>query len=111
MSTTLLISIIITLLFSALFSGMEIAFISADRVRLELDYQKEGLTSKIIHFFYSNKERFISTMLVGNNIALIIYGIFMAKLLEPWIVLFVSNDFVTVLIQTIISTIIILFTA
>ena len=111
MSSTLIISILITLLFSAFFSGMEIAFISADRVRLELDNRKEGSTSDILRFFYSNTERFISTMLVGNNIALIIYGILMAKLIEPWLNLFCSNELLVALIQTVLSTIIILFTA
>lgn len=111
MTSSLFISIIITLLFSAFFSGMEMAFISADRVRLELDNQKEGTTTNIIKFFYSHTERFISTMLVGNNIALIIYGILMAKLLEPAILTLCGNEFVVVLIQTILSTIIILFTA
>lgn len=111
MTSSLFISIIITLLFSAFFSGMEIAFISADRVRLELDNQREGATSNIIRFFYSHTERFISTMLVGNNIALIIYGILMAKLLEPWIGLWCDNEFLIVTLQTIASTIIILFTA
>ena len=111
MISSLLISIVITLLFSAFFSGMEIAFISADRVRLELDYRKEGTTSHIIQFFYSNTERFISTMLVGNNIALIIYGILMAKMIEPWILYFCSNELLVALIQTLLSTIIILFTA
>lgn len=90
---------------------MEMAFISADRVRLELDNQREGATSNIIRYFYAHTERFISTMLVGNNIALIIYGILMAKLLEPWIIPFCPNDFLVALIQTIASTIIILFTA
>ena len=111
MSSSLIVSIIITLLFSAFFSGMEMAFISADRVRLELDNQREGATSNIIRYFYAHTERFISTMLVGNNIALIIYGILMAKLLEPWIIPFCPNDFLVALIQTIASTIIILFTA
>ena len=109
MSSSLIVSIIITLLFSAFFSGMEMAFISADRVRLELDNQREGATSNIIRYFYAHTERFISTMLVGNNIALIIYGILMAKLLEPWIIPFCPNDFLVALIQTIASTIIILF--
>lgn len=111
MTSSLFISIIITLLFSAFFSGMEMAFISADRVRLELDNQREGTTTNIIKFFYSHTERFISTMLVGNNIALIIYGILMAKLLEPVILTLCGNEFIVVLIQTILSTIIILFTA
>lgn len=108
----LIISIIITLLFSAFFSGMEMAFISANRVRLELDKQNGGLTAKALNYFYSHSEKFISTMLVGNNIALIIYGIFMAKLLEgPIYTHITSSSFLVVLFQTIISTIIILFTA
>lgn len=111
MSSNLYISILVTLLFSAFFSGMEMAFISANRVRLELDNQKEGATSRIIKFFYSHTERFISTMLVGNNIALIIYGILMARLLEPWISTFCHNDFLVVALQTLASTVIILFTA
>ena len=112
MDYTLLISIFITLIFSAFFSGMEMAFISANRMRLELDKQEGGWTARILQFFYSHSERFISTMLVGNNIALIIYGILMADLLEPIFRIYISdNDFLVVLLQTIASTIIILFTA
>ena len=65
-------SILITILFSAFFSGMEMAFISANRVRLELDKQNGGLTARALNYFYSHSEKFISTMLVGNNIALIV---------------------------------------
>ena len=108
----LYLSILITLLFSAFFSGMEMAFISADRVRLELDKQNGGATARVMNYFYGHTEKFISTMLVGNNIALIIYGILMAQLLEDpirrWLV---QNDFVVVLVQTLCSTLIILFTA
>lgn len=108
----LLISILITLLFSAFFSGMEIAFISANRVRLELDKQNEGLTARALQYFYGHSERFISTMLVGNNIALIIYGILMAQLIEGPIERHIThNEFLVVLLQTILSTILILFTA
>lgn len=108
----LYLSLLITLLFSAFFSGMEMAFISANRVRLELDKQNGGVTARALNYFYSHSEKFISTMLVGNNIALIIYGIFMAQLIAPPIRQFVTqNDFLVVLIQTITSTIIILFTA
>lgn len=109
---SLYISILITLLFSAFFSGMEIAFISANRVRLELDKQNDGLKARALKYFYSHSERFISTMLVGNNIALIIYGILMAKLMNGPIEQYITqNEFFVVLLQTIFSTIIILFTA
>ena len=112
MSYTLLCSIIFTVLWSAFFSGMEIAFISANRIRLELDKQEGGWTARILQYFYSHSERFISTMLVGNNIALIIYGILMAQLIEPPIREYLyTNDFLVVLTQTVLSTIIILFTA
>jgi len=112
MSYTLLFCIALTLLFSAFFSGMEMAFISADRIRLELDKQEGGWVARILQYFYNHSERFISTMLVGNNIALIIYGILMAQLMESPIREYISeNDFLVVLTQTILSTIIILFTA
>ncbi len=111
MFTSLIIPIIITLLFSAFFSGMEISFLSANRVRLELDNQKGGLTTNIIKFFYNHHERFISTMLVGNNIALIVYGLFFAQLLEEPLSRYVwDNEAFVVLAQTILSTIIVLFT-
>ena len=112
MSYSLLFCILLTLLFSAFFSGMEMAFISADRIRLELDKQEGGWVARILQYFYNHSERFISTMLVGNNIALIIYGILMAQLMESPIREYISeNDFMVVLTQTILSTIIILFTA
>jgi len=112
MSYSLLFCIALTLLFSAFFSGTEMAFISADRIRLELDKQEGGWTARILQYFYNHSERFISTMLVGNNIALIIYGILMAQLIEPIIREYLfQNDFLVVLTQTICSTIIILFTA
>jgi len=109
---TLYFPILVALLFSAFFSGMEMAFISANRVRLELDKQNGGITARALNYFYGHTEKFISTMLVGNNIALIVYGIFMAQLLEPPIRDYVtSNDFLVVLVQTLASTLIILFTA
>jgi len=112
MSYSLLGGIALTLLFSAFFSGTEMAFISANRIRLELDKQEGGWTARILQYFYSHSERFISTMLVGNNIALIIYGILMAQLIEPAVSHYITdNDFLIVLTQTICSTLIILFTA
>ena len=62
------------MVFSAFFSGMEIAFITSNRVRVGLDVQKKGLTSSLINIFYSHQDMFISTMLVGNNIMLVVYG-------------------------------------
>ncbi len=111
MFLSLILPILITLLFSAFFSGMEMAFFSANRVRLELDNRKSGMTSHILKYFYSNSERFISTMLVGNNISLVVYGIFFAQLLEPFISRHLwDNEAFVVFMQTVLSTLIVLFT-
>lgn len=104
------ISLIITMAFSAFFSGMEIAFVSVDKLRFEME-RKGGITSRILSVFFRNPNEFISTMLVGNNIALVIYGILMAQiigdtLLKGWM----DNQFLMVLSQTVISTLIILVT-
>ena len=80
---TTVFMIIIPLLLSAFFSGIEIAFVSSNKVRFELDMKKKTLLGRILNLFYHHQEEFISTMLVGNNIALVIYGIGMADLLSP----------------------------
>ena len=107
----LLTTAIISLLFSAFFSGVEIAFISANKLKLELDKSKRRLTSKMIAFFSKNESDFITTMLVGNNIALVVYGIVMTQILTSKFEYIFSSDIVFLLVQTIITTLIVLVTA
>ena len=102
--------ILLTLVASALFSGMEIAFLSSDKLRLELDRNKGGLSAKILGLIYSRPDRFITTMLLGNNVALVIYGLLMAELMEPWLISILGdNDGIILLAQSILSTLLILF--
>ncbi|MBC8299770.1 MAG: HlyC/CorC family transporter [Pelagibacterales bacterium] len=107
----LITTALVALLFSAFFSGVEIAFISANKLQLELDKSKGKFYSKMIAFFSKNESDFITTMLVGNNIALVVYGIVMTQILTPKLELFFNSDFILLLIQTIIATLIVLVTA
>lgn len=117
MSPTLLTIwvILISITMSAFFSGMEIAFVTANRLRLEMERKKNTLPSRIIKPFRKYPAQFITTMLIGNNIALVVYGIFMGsliiKLLFPMYLNIEQIPYWLLLIQTIISTIIILVTA
>ena len=102
---------VISLICSALFSGTEIAYITADRVRTQIDVKRGGLLGNIIRRFYSNSEFFISSILVGNNIMLVIYGMGAAALLEPVLKPLVdNNEALVLLLQTLISTLVILLT-
>lgn len=107
--------IIVMLLFSGFFSGMEIAFVSSNRLKQELDLKRHILPARVLSAFYTNPSRFIGALLLGNNIALVIYGIAMAYLLEPAIIKTLpaayNSGFIILIIQTIISTLLILFTA
>lgn len=99
------------LLASAFFSGMEIAFLSANRLKIEIEKQNNSFISRLVMLMTKNPSLYISTMLVGNNIALVIYGICMTKYIEPIIFSYFANDIVVLLVNTIISTAIILVTA
>jgi len=103
--------VIVTLLFSAFFSGIEIAFISSNRLKLELDKSSDSFISKTIAIFSRDESNFIASMLIGNNIALVIFSISMTKLLDPFLNEVISSSFLLLFTQTIISTIVILITA
>ncbi|MGB5205466.1 hemolysin family protein [Eudoraea sp.] len=119
MDSSILI-ICICLLLSAFFSGMEIAFISANKIHIEIEKKQEGLLAQILTRLTKKPSKFIATMLIGNNIALVVYGLYMGELLMNWfqtklasennLVQLLFTDF-SLLTQTLISTIIILLTA
>ena len=107
-----LLTIILSLLFSAFFSGMEIAFVASNKLHIELMKKRGELNARILSYFLETPSRFIATMLVGNNIALVVYGIEMAKILEPHIEYYLtSNDILVLMVQTFVSTLLVLVTA
>ncbi|MFT6215789.1 MAG: CBS domain containing-hemolysin-like protein, partial [Roseivirga sp.] len=107
--------ILITLIFSAFFSGTEIAFVTSSKLQIELQKKQGLLSGKILAFFTQKPSRLINTALVGNTIALVIYGYFMALILEPIITRvvpeYLSNPGTVLVIQTLLSTLLVLFTA
>jgi len=114
------ITIIISLLFSAFFSGMEIAYVSSNKIHIEIEKKQNGLLAKILSKLTVKPSKFIATMLIGNNIALVIYGFFMGDLLVDWFQTMLPSDYQIInialtdfnlLTQTIISTLLILITA
>jgi|TARA_B110000902_G_scaffold83297_2_gene98898 putative hemolysin len=110
-----LLMICICLIFSGFFSGMETAYISADKLRIEMLSQKKGLMASSLSYFQRHRARFLSTTLVGNNLALVLYGILMANLLEPRILNtlphWIDSPIIALVIQTLIATFIVLITA
>lgn len=107
--TNLLIGLIVSMVFSAFFSGMEIAFVSSNRLRAEMDREKNGLAQRAIAVFYRHPNNFVSTMLVGNNIALVIYGILFARIFDATLFAPLS-DGMRVTCDTLLSTLVVLFT-
>lgn len=113
------IIIILSLLFSAFFSGMEIAFISANKIHIEIEKKQDGILALVLTRLTKKPSKFIATMLIGNNIALVIYGLFMGEVLMNWftgmqpeyeVLKVLITDF-SLLTQTLISTFVILITA
>ncbi|WP_041627289.1 hemolysin family protein [Owenweeksia hongkongensis] len=107
-----------SLLFSAFFSGVEIAFVSSNKFHIEIENKKGNFAYQLLSQLVKKPSRFIATMLVGNNIALVIYGMFMPELLNPYLEAinpyiggFFSNEYALLLVQTLISTILILVIA
>jgi len=112
--------IIISLILSAFFSGMEIAFVSANRIHIEIEKKQEGILAAVLNKLTASPSKFIATMLIGNNIALVVYGLFMGDLLMQWFQRVLPSDSLLIqalltdfnlLTQTLISTVIILLTA
>lgn len=108
MGTTIFL-IILTLLFSAMFSGIEIAFLSANKLKIELSFQRGTLSGKILNDYIKNPSKFIITTLLGNNIVLITFGILCAGLLEPILDRYLASHVLVIAIQTVISTTVVLF--
>lgn len=109
-SASALVITIIAILLSGLFSGTEIAFMQSSKVRIGIDASKGGIINRIISGFNRSQDMFISTLLVGNNVVLVIYGISISVIINPWIESWCPNDAGMLIINTIISTIIILIT-
>lgn len=100
--------ILLTLVFSAIFSGIEIAFLSANKLKIELSYQRGTLSGKILNDYTKNPSKFIITTLLGNNIALISFGILTASILEPFLEDYITSSFLILVIQTVITTSVVL---
>ncbi|MDC0570271.1 hemolysin family protein [Flavobacteriaceae bacterium] len=112
--------IVLSLLFSAFFSGMEIAFVSSNKIHIEIEKKQSGFLSNLLKKITAKPSKFIATMLIGNNIALVVYGLYMGDVLVNWFAQYLSTDStllhylfneLSLLTQTIISTLVILVTA
>ncbi len=103
--------ILVAIIFSAFFSGMEIAFVSANRLRIELDRKQGAFGSRFIKLFLDNPGQYIATMLIGNNIALVVYGLFFSRLLTPVLMPMIKSEIAVLVINTVISTAVILLIA
>ena len=110
MMTAQIIGLIVSMVFSAFFSGMEIAFVASNRMLAEMSREKNNLPHRAIALFYRHPNNFVSTMLVGNNIALVIYGILFAQIFDQLLFNQLLNDAARVAADTLLSTAVVLFT-
>ncbi len=118
--TIYVVIIVVSLMLSAFFSGMEIAYVSSNKIHIEIEKKQEGILAKVLRRLTRKPSKFITTMLIGNNIALVIYGFFMGDLLVNWFQTLLPSNYgfvnyllldLSLLTQTVISTFIILITA
>ena len=103
--------VLVMLVLSAFFSGLEIAFLTANKLRIELQSKRNVFPSQIISFFVRNSSHFISTMLVGNCISLVVFSIFMSQIIQPHLIQYINSPILILLLTTVLSTIFILVTA
>ncbi|MFT5860168.1 MAG: putative hemolysin [Flavobacteriaceae bacterium] len=107
-----LVGIIVTLIFSAFFSGMEIAYISSNRLKIELDKSKGTINTKTISFFYKRESHFLAMLLLGNNISLVFFGLFSAIVLNPILHSWgIEEGALMLILQTVLSTVLVLIVA
>ncbi|MBI3500189.1 MAG: HlyC/CorC family transporter [Bacteroidetes bacterium] len=109
--TTPWIIVLVMLILSAFFSGLEIAFLTSNKLRIELLKKRNIFPAQILSYFIKNSSHYISTMLVGNCISLVVFSIFMAEILEPHLKKYISSEILILLLTTVLSTIFILVTA
>jgi CBS domain containing-hemolysin-like protein len=103
--------ILLAIILSAFFSGMEIAFITSNKLRIELDRKQQVFGSEILKIFTNNPGQYIATMLIGNNIALVVYGLVFSSILGPVLSPLIDSDLLILILNTLVSTAIILFVA
>lgn len=102
------LGLIVLLIFSAFFSGMEIAYLTSDRLRVEVDLSKGGWSSKALKMLFRNPDNYVTTMLVGNNIVLVMYGLLMSYILDPYLEHFIHSSGLLVLADSLLSTLVII---
>ena len=102
------LGVIALLILSAFFSGMEIAYLTSDRLRVEVDLSKGGVVSKALKMLFRNPDRYVTTVLVGNNIVLVMYGLLMSLILDPYLEQFIHSGWILVLVDSLISTLVII---